>query len=129
MLKARLADPTADLTCETLLIAHHLGGTDLEQRLTSLAEDRITDSQGRKDAIARQAGARFARWFTVVVPIGMALVGMSIGDGRSAYGTFYGQALVVTALGIMIACWAYASHIMRLPEEQRVFPERVREAA
>lgn len=129
VLKARLADPTADITCETLLIAHHLGGTDLEQRLTSLAEDRITDSQGRKDAVARQAGARFARWFTIVVPIGMALVGMSIGDGRSAYGTMYGQVLVVVALLIMITCWAYASHIMRLPEEQRVFPETGRDLA
>ncbi len=122
-LKARLADPTADLTCETLLVAHQLGGTDLDQRLSSLAEDRITDTQGRKDAVARQAGARFARWFTVVVPIGMGLVGMSIGEGRSAFGTFYGQVMVVVALFIMISCWAIASLIMRLPVERRVFPE------
>ncbi len=122
-LKARLADPTADLTCETLLVAHQLGGTDLDQRLASLAEDRITDTQGRKDAVARQAGARFARWFTVVVPIGMGLVGMSIGDGRSAFGTFYGQVMVVIALLIMISCWVIASAIMRLPVERRVFPE------
>jgi tight adherence protein B len=123
-LKSRLADPTADVTCETLLIAHQLGGTDLEDRLTALAEDRLIDIQGRKDATARQAGARFARWFTVVVPIGMALVGMSIGDGRSAYRTDYGQVLVVGAITLMIACWAWATRIMKLPEEQRVFPER-----
>jgi tight adherence protein B len=123
VLKSRLADPTADITCETLLIAHQLGGTDLDHRLAALAEDRTTDSQGRKDAVARQAGARFARWFTIVVPIGMALVGMSIGDGRAAFGTAYGQALVVVALLIMIGCWAAASLIMRLPEERRVFPE------
>src|SRR5690606_38630712 len=28
-LKARLADPTADAACETLLVAHEIGGTDL----------------------------------------------------------------------------------------------------
>ncbi len=123
VLKARLADPTADITCETLLIAHQLGGADLDARLGALAQDRTTDTQGRKDAVARQAGARFARWFTIVVPIGMALVGMSIGDGRSAFSTFYGQVLVVVALGIMIGCWAWASRIMRLPVERRVFPE------
>ncbi len=123
VLKHRLADPTADITCETLLIAHQLGGTDLDQRLESLAEDRTADSQGRKDAVARQAGARFARWFTIVVPIGMALVGMSIGEGRDAFSTGYGQTLVVVALMVMIFCWAAASHIMKLPEEQRVFPE------
>lgn len=124
VLKARLADPTADIVCETLLIAHQLGGTDLDQRLASLAEDRTTDTQGRKDAVARQAGARFARWFTIVVPLGMALVGMSIGDGRQAYSSTYGQALVVVALAVMVGCWVVASRIMRLPDETRVFPQR-----
>src|SRR3712207_8297667 len=46
-----------------------LGGADLEGRLTALAEDRIADVQGRKDAASKQAGARFARWFVLVVPI------------------------------------------------------------
>ena len=124
VLKSRLADPTADITCETLLVAHQLGGTDLDVRLAALADDRTTDTQGRKDAVARQAGARFARWFTVVVPIGMALVGMSIGEGRDAYGTTYGQVLVVLALAVMIGCWVAASRIMRLPDETRVFPQR-----
>lgn len=124
VLKARLADPTADITCETLLIAHQLGGTDLDQRLAALAEDRTTDTQGRKDAVAKQAGARFARWFTVVVPLGMALVGMSIGDGRDAYRSTYGQVLVVVALVVMVVCWVAASRIMRLPDETRVFPQR-----
>lgn len=121
VLKRRLADPTADATCETLLIAHQLGGTDLDQRLMALAEDRLVDTAGRKDAVARQAGARFARWFTIVVPIGMALVGMSIGDGRNAYRADYGQVLVVLALAVMIGCWLWASRIMALPDEQRVF--------
>lgn len=124
VLKSRLADPTADATCETLLVAHHLGGTDLDRRLLALADDRRTDSQGRKDAVARQAGARFARWFTVVVPVGMGAVGMSIGDGRAAYRTDYGQTMVAAALVLTIVCWSAASAIMALPQEQRAFPER-----
>lgn len=122
-LKAALADPTADVTTETLLVAHRLGGTDLQARLVDLAEDRVADVQARKDAIARQAGVRFARWFTVAVPLGMALVGMSIGNGRAAYRTDGGQALVVAAIVLMIICWVWAGAIMRLPEEERVFPE------
>ena len=31
--------------------------------------------------------------------------------------------LVVTALVITMGCWAWATRIMRLPQEQRVFPE------
>lgn len=123
VLKARLADPTADAACETLLVAHELGGVDLDRRLAALAEDRIMDTQGRKDARAKQAGVRFARRFVLVVPAGMALAGMSVGNGRAAYGTATGQVLVVAALAMTAACWAWAGAILRLPDEQRVFTE------
>jgi tight adherence protein B len=122
-LKATLTDPTADMVCETLLTAHQLGGTDLERRLIALAEDRRLDLQCRKDARARQAGARFARWFTVVVPVGMALVGTSIGQGRDAYRSGAAQGLVVLSIGLVAACWIWANTVMRLPREERVFPE------
>ena len=120
VLKEQLADPTADATCETLLIAHELGGTDLDRRLDDLALDRRADTQGRKDAQAKQAGVRFARRFVLIVPLGMAVVGLSIGTGRSAYETPLGQVVVVAALGLIALCWAWAGHIMRLPDEERV---------
>lgn len=121
VLKAGLADPTADAACETLLVAHEVGGTDLDRRLEALIDDRIQDTQGRKDARAKQAGARFARRFVLVVPAGMALAGMSVGTGRAAYQTPMGQLLVVVALGMVIGCWIWAGRIMALPEEERVF--------
>jgi tight adherence protein B len=58
VLKADLADPTADAAAETLLVAHEVGGTDLDRRLDALIEDRVIDVQGRKDARSRQAGVR-----------------------------------------------------------------------
>lgn len=121
VLKGRLADPTADAACETLLVAHELGGTDLGRRLLALAEDRSLDVQGRKDARAKQAGVRFARKFVLFVPLGMALAGLSIGDGRDAYATPFGQLLVTAAIGLMIGCWLWAGRLLRLPEEERVF--------
>jgi len=121
VLKASLADPTADAACETLLVAHEVGGTDLDRRLEALIDDRIQDTQGRKDARAKQAGARFARRFVLIVPAGMALAGMSVGTGRAAYQTPMGQALVVVAILLVIACWMWAGRIMVVPEEQRVF--------
>ncbi len=123
VLKERLADPTADVICETLLVAHEVGGSDIDRRLTALMEDRIADLQGRKDAISKQAGARFARRFVIAVPIGMALAGLQIGNGRAAYATPVGQAGVLVGLAIMAACWLWAGRIMRLPEQDRVFAE------
>lgn len=123
VMKAQLADPTADLICETLLIAHELGGTDLGARLLALAEDRQLDITSRKDALAKQAGVRFARRFVLVVPLGMAAAGSMIGTGRRAYGTDVGQLMVVGAMALMAVCWWWAGRFLRLPEARRVFAE------
>lgn len=121
VLKAGLADATADAACETLLVAHDVGGTDVQRRLSALVEDRVADLQGRKDARARQAGARFARRFVLFVPVGMALVGLSIAGGHDAYRSAEGQLAALAAIGMVVACWLWSGRIMRLPEEERVF--------
>lgn len=121
ILKDRLADPTADAVCETLLVAHEVGGSDVDGRLADLIEDRILDLQGRKDAVSRQAGLRFARRFVLIVPLGMALAGLAIGTGRSAYESTGGQVAVVAAVAAVVACWLWSARLMRLPDEPRVF--------
>lgn len=121
LLKARLADPTADAACETLLVAHEIGGVDLDARLEALADDRITDVQGRRDARAQQAGVRFARRFVLLVPAGMAAAGMSLGNGRAAYATPTGQLAVGIGMLLVVACWVWAGRIMAIPDEERVF--------
>jgi tight adherence protein B len=121
VLKDRLADATADAACETLLVAHEVGGADIDRRLAALVDDRVADLQGRKDADARMAGVRFARGFVLVVPIGMAVVGLTIGDGRAAYETTGGQIGVGVGVLLLVACWVWSGRIMRLPDEQRVF--------
>lgn len=121
MMKEQLGDPTADVVCETLLLAYELGGTALDRRLADLAADRRADVQYRKDARARQAGVRFARRFVVIVPIGMAAAGMSVGDGKHAYATPTGQVAVVAALALMAICWWWAGRLLRLPTQRRVF--------
>jgi tight adherence protein B len=121
VLKAHLADPTADAVCETLLIAQEVGGTDVDQRLRALIDDRTDDLQGRKDARAKQAGVRFARSFVIIVPVGMAVVGLGIGDGRAAFQSAAGQLWVLVAFAMMAGCWMWASQLLKLPEEERVF--------
>jgi tight adherence protein B len=121
VLKQALADATADAACETLLVAHEVGGSDLDRRLAALAEDRIQDLQGRKDARAKQAGVRFARRFVLLVPLGMALAGLSIGSGRQAYQTATGQLGVAFGLVMVVVCWMWAGRLLKLPTEERVF--------
>jgi tight adherence protein B len=121
VLKAHLADPTADAACETLLVAHEMGGGELDRRLDALIEDRVLDVQCRKDARSRQAGVRFARLFVLLVPCGMALTGMTIGTGREAYRTAFGQVSVVAGIAAVAVCWIWAGRLLHLPDEERVF--------
>jgi tight adherence protein B len=122
VLKGQLVDPTADAALETLVVAQQLGGASLDRRLEALAEDRRVDVQGRKDARAKQAGVRFARRFVVIVPVGMAFVGLQIGDGRAAYGTPAGQVATMAAIASIIGCWIWSARLLRVPAERRVFP-------
>jgi tight adherence protein B len=121
LLKERLADPTADAVCETLLVAQEVGGSGLEGRLEELIEDRRADVQGRKDASSRLAGVRFARRFVLLVPLGMTLAGLSIGAGRQAYETAGGQVAVALGLIAVAVCWVWSGRLMRVPEQPRVF--------
>jgi tight adherence protein B len=121
LLKEALADPTVDAVGETLLVAHEVGGGELDARLVDLIEDRVLDIQGRRDAQSRQAGVRFARRFVLLVPLGMALAGLTIGAGRSAYQTAGGQLAVVVGLAAVLLCWLWSGRLMQLPSEPRVF--------
>ncbi len=123
-LKHQLADATADAVCETLLVAHELGGSDVDRRLGELADDRREDLRYRRDARARQAGVRFARRFVLIVPLGMALAGLSVGNGRAAYATGSGQVAVAVATAMVALCWVWAGRVMQLPDDDRVFDVR-----
>jgi tight adherence protein B len=57
------------------------------------------------------------------VPVGMALVGMSVGNGRAAYATPWGQVMVVVGIASVAVCWVWAGRLLELPDEQRVFTE------
>jgi tight adherence protein B len=121
ILKQELAEPTADATLETLLVAHEVGG-DLDRRLADLAEDRRRDLLERRAARSAMAGARLARAFVVVVPLGMLLAGLSVGRGAAAYRTPDGGLLVGVAAAMVAVCWWWAGSLMRVPAERRVLP-------
>lgn len=120
MLQERLADPTADTVLETLLVANEIGGTDIDRRLARLLADRQIDLRHRHEATSRQAGVRFARWFVLIVPFAMALVGLGIGDGRAAYQEPTGQVVGGLAVAFTGLCWWWSAAILRLPSEPRI---------
>ena len=120
MLQERLADPTADTVLETLLVANEIGGTDIDRRLARLLADRQIDLRHRHEAASRQSGVRFARWFVLIVPFTMALVGLGIGDGKAAYQEPTGQVVGGMAVAMVGLCWWWSAAILKLPAEPRI---------
>ncbi len=120
VLAEQLEDAAADATCETLVVIHQVGG-DLDPRLADLAEARRRDLRDRRESDARQSGARLARWFVVVVPLGMGFAGLNIGTGIEAYKAPGAQFLIGAAAALVAVCWWWTGRLMRLPEEPRVF--------
>ena len=57
----------------------------------------------------------------IIVPAGMAVAGLMVGDGRAAYGGGLAQVLIATAVVLIVGCWIWAGRIMVVPDEQRVF--------
>ena len=121
VLRDQLADAATDVVTETLLVAHELGGADVGRRLARLADDRRRDLAARDLAVAKLAGARFARRFVVIVPLGMAIAGQAVGTGRQAFASPAGQAVGLLAAAMVAACWLWAGSLLRLPDEPRVF--------
>lgn len=119
VLKDRLDDPTTDAVCETLVVAHEVGG-DIDARLAALAEDRRRDQRFRQEAEARQAGARVARWFVIVVPAGMGFAGLQLGDGTGSFDSAPAQAAAIAAVAMIAGCWWWAGRMMHMPTDRRV---------
>jgi tight adherence protein B len=117
ILASRLGDSTSAIVVDTLTIAHSVGGTDIDTRLSDLARDRAQDVAHRMDARAKQAGVRFARRFVLIVPIGLAAVGASIGTGRAAYATSTGNLWSIIGVGCLAACWIWSGRLLRMPGE------------
>ena len=125
LLEDRLASSTADTVLETLLVANEIGGTDIDRRLARLAADRQVDLRHRHEALSRQSGVRFARWFVLIVPFAMALIGLGIGDGRAAYASTSGQIVGGVAVALVGGCWWWSGAILRLPADRRIITTNV----
>ena len=76
--------------------------------------------EGGVGSTVAMAGA-FTVGAVLLVPLGMAAAGLSVGTGRHAYQTAGGQLLVTVGLALVIGCWVWAGRIMRLPDDDRVF--------
>jgi tight adherence protein B len=121
VLKAELADPVGDRIIETLKMAREVGGTELVAVLRELASSLREDAATRGELQARQTWVVNAARLGVAAPWLVLALLATRPEGREAYATAAGTAVIVIAAVVSIIAYRVMIAIGRLPEERRWF--------
>ncbi|WP_084039441.1 type II secretion system F family protein [Demequina sp. NBRC 110053] len=120
VLKARLADPVADRTVETLRLTREVGGTDVGRVLRTLAAFLRDDARLRGELEARQSWTVNAARLAVAAPwIVLALLATQ-GATTAAYDSPVGVAVLVGGGVCTVVAYRLMMRVGRLPQESRV---------
>jgi tight adherence protein B len=120
ILKAELADPTADRVVEALRVAREVGGTELGRILRTLSGFLRDEHRVRKELEARQSWVLVAARMSFATPWLVLLLLASKPETVAAYRGPTGA--LVLAVGAIMATAGYRLMLVigRLPREKRV---------
>lgn len=120
-LKADVADPVLDRIAETLKMAREVGGTELVGVLRSLATALREDAATRGELQARQTWVVNAARLGVAAPWLVLAMLVTRPEGREAYSTGLGTAVIAGAAGVTVVAYRVMIAVGRLPQERRWF--------
>jgi len=121
LLKEELADPVGDRILETLKMAREVGGTELVGVLRALSWSLREDAATRNELRARQTWVVNAARLGVAAPWLVLALLATRAEGREAYGTPAGTAVIAVAAVVSVIAYRVMIAIGRLPEERRWF--------
>jgi tight adherence protein B len=119
-LKDDLADPVGDRVCETLRVAHQVGGSDLGTVLRTLSELLRSDARTRSELETRQGWVINAARLAVAAPWAVLLLLGTQSTTLQAYDSTSGTVLLAVGAGVCLAAYRIMLRLGRLPEDQRV---------
>ena len=119
-LEADLADPVGDRVCETMRVAHEVGGSDVGSVLRMLSELLRSDARTRAELETRQGWIVNAARLAVAAPWVVLLLLGTRSSTLHAYDS--GGGALLLAIGAVVCLIAYRTmlRIGRLPEDRRV---------
>jgi tight adherence protein B len=120
LLKAELADPTADRVVEALRVAREVGGSELGRILRTLSGFLRDEQRVRKELEARQSWVLVAARMSFATPWVVLLLLSTRPEALAAYRGAAGAA--VLAVGAVMATAGYRLMLLigRLPSEERL---------
>ncbi|GAA1117971.1 type II secretion system F family protein [Citricoccus alkalitolerans] len=119
-LKFRMADPVADRLIAALRLTREVGGADIGNLLSTLAEFLREDARTRSELESRQSWTVNAARLAVAAPWIVLLLLGTQPDAVRVYQTFTGLLVLAGGLVVSVICYQLMLKIGALPEEQRV---------
>lgn len=119
-LERHLADPVADRVISALRIAREVGGSDLGTVLRTLAEMLRADARMREEISGRQSWTVSAARLAVAAPWLTLAVLCLRPESITAYRTFGGAVVIVTAAVLSVIAYRLMVVLARLPDEPRL---------
>ena len=118
-LKRRIADPTADVLCESLIVAREIGGTELPRIVADLGTAVRAESRVRNEVRSRQAWVRHAARLGVAAP--WLVVAMIAGRAEThvAFNSEEGVAVLVIGFAATVVAYVVMTAISAVPEPAR----------
>lgn len=119
-LEQDLGDPVGDRVCETMRVAHEVGGTDVGSVLRALSELLRSDARTRAELETRQGWIVNAARLAVAAPWLVLLLLGTRSTTLQAYDSGGGLLLLVIGAVVCLAAYRIMLRIGRLPEDRRV---------
>ncbi|MGH8960092.1 MAG: type II secretion system F family protein [Jatrophihabitantaceae bacterium] len=120
LLEADLADPVGDRVCETMRVAHEVGGSDVGSVLRTLSELLRSDARTRAELETRQGWIVNAARLAVAAPWAVLLLLGTRSTTLHVYNSRGGTLLLAIGAAICVLAYRIMLRIGRLPEDRRV---------
>lgn len=119
-LKFRMADPVADRLVAALRLTRDVGGADIGNLLSTLAEFLREDARTRSELESRQSWTVNAARLAVAAPWVVLLLLGTQPEAVRAYQSLTGVLVLVGGLLVSVVCYQLMLRIGALPAEKRV---------
>jgi tight adherence protein B len=117
-----LADPVGDRVCETMRVAHEVGGTDVGTVLRTLSELLRSDARTRAELETRQGWIVNAARLAVAAPWVVLLLLGTRSSTLRAYDSGGGTLLLAIGAAVCVLAYRLMLRIGRLPQDRRIMP-------
>lgn len=109
-------DPCTSEVCASLIETCGHSTSQIESQLNNIISSIRSRNELAEEAESKLAGVKMARLFIILIPVGMALVGIAFAGSVSAFETPTALAQELTAFLILAMCWFASNLLMKFPK-------------